>query len=148
MARSVSVFTSDQCEDLDFELDSQYEQLLPILEKAVAAHRANQDLPSLEDTVRAHVETAEKLAAPCRRFLRDLEKMTPPWREVKLSSYGPPLTPAELNERMSALDKSRLAVERLLEETRMWEKISRWRRRKPGKQTEGDWCWQNGSAYK
>ena len=74
MARSVSVFTSDQCEDLDFELDSQYEQLLPILEKAVAAHRANQDLPSLEDTVRAHVETAEKLAAPCRRFLRDLEK--------------------------------------------------------------------------
>ena len=133
--RQASVFTPDQHEDLRWALGSQYEELLPILEKIVAGHKANR--PSLDDMNRAHTKTAKNLAALCRRFLRDLKRVTPPWREVQQWEFGPPLTSAEVDERMLALNKSRSAVESLLEQTRVWEEIgSRLRRRKPGKQTE------------
>ncbi len=128
-ARSRPVFTEDQCDDLKEALGDAYARLLPILEQAVTGYRANQALPSHDDTVRTHVQAAEKLAAPCRRFLRDLEKVTPSWREAQRWSFGPPLTPAKLDERMSLLIQSRSAVERLLEETRMWEEIGQRRGR-------------------
>ena len=135
--RQTSVFTVDQRHDLSWALGSQYEQLLPILEKAVAGYKARRALPSIDDEIRGHARAAKDLATLCLRFLRGLEKVTPSWRTVQQWEFGPPLAPAELEERMSALNKSRCAVEDLLEQARGWEQIgSRRRRRKPGKQTE------------
>ncbi len=131
------VFTPDQHEDLRWALGSQYEELLPILEKAVTGYKSRRGLPSLDDMYRAHVQAAKNLAELCLNFLRDLEKLTPPWREVQQWEFWAPLTPAKLDERMSALNKSRSAVESLLEQARGWEEIgNRLRPRKPGKQIE------------
>ncbi len=134
--KSLFAFTTDQRDDLELALGDEYKRLLPILERVAEGHRANQSLPSFDDSVRTMVQAGKKLAAPCRRFLRDIEKVTPRWREVQQQSYGPPSTPAELDERMSALNNSRSAVESLLEQANKWEEIGRGRpRRKPGKQT-------------
>ena len=70
-------------------------------------------------------------------FLQGLEKVTPSWRTVQQWEFGPPPVPAELDERMAALNKSRCAVEDLMKQVQGWEEIgSRLRSRKPGKQTE------------
>ena len=135
--RQQPVFDDDQRETLRWELGDEYEQLLPILEKVAAGYRARRALPSIDDEIRAHTQAAEDLVVPCLRFLADLEKATPRWREVQQWSFGPPLTSAELEERMSALNKSRSVVETLLKQARAGENIgSRLRPRKPGKQTD------------
>ena len=120
-------FTPSQHEELREALKDKYEQIVPVLERAVQVCRRS-DFKGLQQEAKAHANAAEKFERSLRRFLEEVDSVSALGHEARSQESVVAVDDAPMGStfgdvvygRWWTLDRSRSLAETLLVQTRAW----------------------------